>query len=568
MSSPSSSELSQPFQIRLDVKVPMRDGVLLSTDIYLPNSGGPFPALLVRTIYDNQASFYIDWAVSFVEAGYAVVMQDCRGRFDSGGEWEPYIHEADDGYDTQEWIGAQPWCDGNIGTFGVSYVGFTQTLPAPQRSRYVKALVPTVSQQDNYGHWYVDGALQLHVALNFINMAGRTMQRGSRKLMNSEEFYRRLPLVSALDDNVDLPFYRDVIRHYTFDDFWKSYSLRYRYEEVETPAYIITGWYDNLVHEGFKLYRGWSSKARSPEARRLSRLLVGPWSHSNIGSSAPFGTIEFGSESELDIVQEHIRWYDRRLRSLDNGFDDEPPVRIFVMGKNVWRREQEWPLPGTRYTKYYLHSDGGANSLHGNGSLSTEAPAEAPAEESPDRYSYDPQDPVPTLGGQIMAFQATVSGPWDRRPVERRDDVLVYTTEPLDHDVEATGPVSLTLYASSGATDTDFTGTLVDVHPDGKAIIICEGLLRARFRESIEHPTLMEPGHVYALRVDMWETSNMFKAGHRIRLEVSSSNFPRFDRNLNTGHQPGMDAEMRVADQTIYHDAEHASHLTLPVIPG
>ncbi len=559
----TSSRLSQPFEMKIDVGVPARDGVLLSADIYLPKSGGPFPTLLLRTIYDNQNASHMADVARFVERGYAVVLQDCRGRFDSGGEFSPYFQEAEDGYDTQEWIGAQPWCDGNIGTFGGSYVGFTQSLTAPLRSRYLKALVPTVSQQDNFGHFYVDGALQLHVAMNFINMSGRTMQSGTRNIMDHEEFYRRLPLVSALDDFVDLPFYRDVIRHYTFDDFWKSYSMRFKYEEVETPAYIVTGWYDNLVHEGFKLFRGWSTKTRTPESRGLSKLLVGPWSHGNIGSAALYGTVGFGGEAELDFVEERLRWYDRRLKGIDNGMDDEAPVRIFVMGENVWRSEQEWPLARAQGTRYYLHSRGGANSTSGVGSLSATPPGEEPA----DRFSYDPENPVPTLGGQIMAIQMTVSGPWDRQPVERRDDVLVYSTDPLERDVEVTGPISLTLHASSSARDTDFTGTLVDVYPDGKAIIICEGLLRARFRESIENPSLMDPGKVYELRVDMWETSNLFKAGHRIRLEVSSSNFPRFDRNLNTGNQPGMDAEMKVAEQTIYHDAQRPSYLTLPVVP-
>jgi putative CocE/NonD family hydrolase len=551
---------TQPVRIQLDVKIPMRDGVLLSADIYRPPSGGPFPALLIRTIYDKQQARYVAWTRRFVERGYAVVMQDCRGRHDSGGSWKPYVNEADDGYDTHEWIGKQPWCDGNVGAFGISYVGFTQTLPATQRSPYLKALAPIASQQDNFGHFYVDGALQLHVAMFFMNMTGRTMKREATSLMDWDELWRRLPLVSALDDIVDLPFYRDVIRHSSFDDFWKAYGLRNRYDQVEAPAYFITGWYDNLLHEAFKQYQGWSAQARSHDARMLSRLLVGPWSHQNIGSAEPFGS-NFGGAANLDIVEEQLRWFDRRLKGVANGMDDEPPIRIFVMGENVWRSEREWPLARTRYTRFYLHSRGAANSLHGNGSLS----ATPPADEPPDRYSYDPNDPVPTIGGQYMLL--VNSGPFDRRPLERRDDVLVYTTEPLARDLEVTGPVTLTLHASSSAPDTDFAATLVDVHPDGKAIILSEGLLRARFRESIERPTLIEPGRVYEYRIPIWETSNLFKAGHRIRLEVSSSNFPRFDRNPNTGRQPGMDAELRTADQTIFHDAQRPSHLTLPVIP-
>ena len=285
--SDSRATLAQPYRIMIDTRVTMRDGVELSADVYLPPEGGPFPTLLVRTIYDNQNRDNMEACKRFLDSGYAVVMQDCRGRFDSHGEFNPYYQEAEDGYDTQEWVGAQPWCDGNIGMFGNSYVGYTQSLTAPLRSRYLKAIAPTVSQQDNFGHWRVDGPLQLHVALNFINMAGRTMQRGPRSLIDSEAFYRRLPLISALDDLADVPFYRSAIEHETFDDFWKAYSLRSRYGEIETPAYVITGWYDNLVHEGFKLYRGWSQEARTSDARRLSRLLVGPWLHGPVGVPAP-----------------------------------------------------------------------------------------------------------------------------------------------------------------------------------------------------------------------------------------------------------------------------------------
>ena len=365
---------SQPYRIMIDARVKMRDGVELSADVYLPPEGGPFPTLLVRTIYDNQGENNMASCKRFLESGYAVVMQDCRGRFDSYGEFNPYYQEPEDGYDTQEWIGAQPWCDGNIGMFGTSYVGYTQSLTAPLRSKYLKAMVPTVSQQDNFGHWRVDGPLQLHVALNFINMAGRTMQRGPRSLMDSEAFYRRLPLISALDDLADVPFYRSVIEHETFDDFWKGYSLRFKYGEIETPAYIVTGWYDNLVHEGFKLYRGWSQEARTVEARRLSKLLVGPWLHGPVGVAAP-GAVDFGPDAAMDFHGEQLRWNDRRLKGIDNGIDDEPPVRIFVMGENVWRSENEWPLARTQYTSYYLHSGGGANTLNGDGVLSTEPPA-------------------------------------------------------------------------------------------------------------------------------------------------------------------------------------------------
>lgn len=553
--------MTQPLVLQLDVRAPMRDGVLLSCDIYRPTVGAPFPTLLIRTIYDKQQERYVAWTRRFVERGYAVVMQDCRGRHDSDGPWEPYVNEANDGHDTIQWIGSQPWCDGNVGMFGISYVGFTQTLPATQRSPYLKALVPIASQQDNFGHFYVDGALQLHVAMNFVNMAGRTMKRESTSLLDWDALWRRLPLESALDDIVDLPFYRDAVRHATYDEFWSGYGLRGRYGEVETPAYFITGWYDNLLHEAFKLHTGWRTQSRTDESRRRTRLLVGPWSHSNIGGCEPFGSIDFGQAAALDIVEEQLRWYDRRLRGIDNGIDDEPPIRIFVMGENAWRSEVEWPLARTEFTRFYLHSLEAANSLAGDGTLSTTHPEAEPT----DTFSYDPNDPVPTLGGSYMMLAN--SGPWDRRPVERRDDVLVYRSARLEEDVEVTGPVEVTLYISSDAPDTDFSAALVDCYPDGKAVVLCEGIRPARCRKSLAHPTPIEPGEVYELRIDLWETSNLFRRGHRIGLEVSSSNFPRFSRNLNTGAAPGISADMRVANQTVYHDAQRPSHVTLPIIP-
>jgi len=550
----------QDVKIQLDLKIPMRDGVRLYGALYRPAGGRRFPTLLIRSIYDTQHPRYVEWARRFAQNGYAVLLQDCRGRYESEGVWHPYVDETDDGYDTQQWVGAQPWCDGNIGTFGISYPGFTQILPAPLRSPYVKALMPIANQEDNYGHMRYNGVLQLQNAMNFIWLGNRTKQNVARELMDWPKVYRRLPLISALDDIADRPFYREVILHSSFDEFWKSYSMKGKYGEVEVPAYFVTGWYDNLLHEMFKCFTGGRSQARTPEARSQSKLLVGPWTHSQIGAPLP-GDVNFLPDSVVDIPGLHLRWYDRRLKGIDNGIDREAPVRIFVMGDNVWRGESEWPLARTQYKKYYLHSKGRANSLFGDGQLSLHEPGTEVA----DTFSYDPENPVPTLGGQTMFIEDT--GPKDRRPVERRDDVLVYSTAPLAEDQEITGPISLAVYASSSASDTDFTATLVDVYSEGQAIHLCEGIVRARFRESYEEPTSIDPGKIYKFEISLWETSNVFKAGHCIRLEISSSNFPRFDRNLNTGHPPGLDAEMAVAHQTIYHGARYPSHLLLPVIP-
>ena len=540
------------IHVQLDLKIPMRDGVKLYGAMVRPSQGDKFPVLLIRSPYSTQHPRYVDWSVRFAKAGYAAVMQDCRGRFESEGKWRPYVDEAQDGYDTQEWIGAQPWCDGTIGTFGVSYPGFTQILPAPYRSCYVKGLVPIANQEDNYGHLRYNGILQLQNVMNWVFLGDRTNQIAPRDLIDWDSVHRRLPLLTALDDIADRPFYREVIRHEPFDAFWSSYSMKGKYDEVETAAYFITGWYDNLVHEGFKQFTGWQSQASTPDARNLTKLLVGPWSHSNIGSDEPFGDVSFGSEASIDHIDEQIRWYDARLLGIDTGIDDEPPLRIFVMGENSWKTAHSWPLPETVYTNYYLH-DHGILSEHVSGN------------ENPELYQYDPMNPVPSLGGQYMPIAC--SGPFDRTDVEARDDVLVYSTELLKRDVEITGPILLKLYASSSSEDTDFTGTLVDVYPDRKAIILTEGILRARFRNSIEKEDFLVPGTVYEFDLDLWVTSNLFKAGHKIRLEISSSNFPRFDRNLNTGNRPGIDSEVLIANQIVYHDKDRPSHLILPVIP-
>src|SRR5262245_44503062 len=462
----------------------MRDGVLLSTDLYRPAVGEPFPTLLLRTYYDNQNALYVDWADQLARAGYAVALQDVRGRYDSDGVWRPYVDETNDGHDTLTWLGRQPWCDGNVGTFGISYNAFTATRPAPLRSPYLKAVMPLTGQEDNFGHVYCDGVLELWNAMNFLNLGSRTMQVASRRLVDFEALFRRLPLVSALDEIVDRPTYREFISHPTLDEFWLVYSLKGRYREIEAPAYVVTGWYDNLLHEGFKQFRGWRNEAR-PAARAGSKLLVGPWVHYNVqsggGGLARYGDLDFGTASLVDILALHRRWFDRWLRGVENGIDAEAPLRLFVMGTNVWRDEAEWPLARTRWTDYHLHSGGRANSLHGDGRLGPDGPGDEPS----DGFDYDPDRPVPTLGGQIQS--PSDCGPRDRRPVERRDDVLVYTSAVLEADLEVTGPVVLTLHAASSAPDTDFTATLVDVHPTGQAMIVCEGIRRARYRESLSH---------------------------------------------------------------------------------
>ncbi len=561
--------LVAPGRLLLDRKVPMRDGVELSADVWLPPTGeGPWPALLLRTIYDNQEGRYIAWARGFNDAGYVAVMQDCRGRGDSEGTWDPYICELYDGYDTHEWVGRQPWCDGNVGTFGLSYPGFTQTLPATLRSPYLKAVAPIASQQDNYGHHRIDGVIHLAVSLTFLNMVGRSMQYPSLQQFDQHELFKHLPIADAFEVVTSThPYYQGVLDHENYDEWWSRYSLRQRYSEVEVPALFISGWYDSLLHENFKLFNGWSKNARTEAARKRTKLMVGPWSH----QVAPWGRIPLGANGEYqertfgvsairDIVDLHTRWYDQRLKGIDTGIDGEPPIELFVMGENQWRFENQWPLERTEWTRFYLQGDGEAGERAGR--LALEAPA---GDQPPHRFRYDPGDPVPSWGAQYQSCD--LCGPRERREIERRPDVLTFTTDPLHRELEVTGPVSALIFASSTAVDTDFTAALVDVAPDGAAIILCEGIVRARFRNGTSTPQMMNPGEVYPFRIDMWDTSNLFQAGHRLRLEISSSNFPRYNRNLNSGNPIATDKEIRVAHQTVFHDARRPSCLLLPVIP-
>ena len=569
--------LVEPGRLMINIPVPMRDGVNLSADIWLPASSqgdGPWPALLLRTIYDNQEPRYMGWTRKFIERGYAVVVQDCRGRGDSGGEWDPYVCELNDGYDTHEWVGQQSWCDGNVGTFGLSYPGFTQTLPASLRSKYLKAVAPIASQQDNYGHHRVNGVIHHSVSLTFLNMLGHSMQSESLKHYDQQEFFKTLPIDTAMEVVTRThPYYKGVIDHEQYDDWWDSYSLRNKYSEMAVPSLFITGWFDSLSHENFKLFNGWTTQARTEDARKKTKLIVGPWSHQvspwgrePMGENGEYQDRTFGRQGLWDIVDMHTHWYDQRLKGIDTGIDDEPPIKLFVMGQNEWRYENEWPLARTEWTKYYLHGTG--DSAGTGGWLSTDLEA---IDETADRFTYDPADPVPSWGAQYQSLD--LCGPRDRTAIEQRADVLTFTSAVLTQAVEVTGPVTATIWASSDTLDTDFTAALVDVEPaaedgeEGRPIILCEGIVRARFRNGTDNPEMMAPGEIYEFDIDMWDTSNLFEEGHRIRVEISSSNFPRYNRNLNSGNPIATDTEITVANQQVYHDSLHPSHITLPVIP-
>ena len=547
---PEPTGPSQPVYEIIDeskVPVPMQDGVNLAAHVYRPDAPGKFPSLMLQRYF--RAPFQDEHAEYFAKRGYAVALVDSRGRYDSGGKWVPYVNEPRDGYDAHQWLGQQEWSNGKIGTMGISYNGFTQVMPATLASPYLKCLIPRENQQTNFGHLYNDGIMQLNVVFEF----GLFTKQGSQtqKILPSEDpHYRRLPLLAAVDDFPQVEHVKDWFAHAKYDEYWKSYGIREKYGQIQVPAYFMTGWYDNLVHEGWRNFKGFTEEGGSEEARKGTKILVGPWQHG-------------GTNSYPELLDVELRWYDYWLKGVQNRIDKEPPIKIFVMGPDVWRFENEWPLARTQFTKYYISSGGKANSEQGDGTL-TSAPGQNAL---PDRYVYDPDNPVPTMGGQISTHPE-IRGPRNRSSVQGRKDILVYTSEPLEEDMEITGPVDFKLYAASSAVDTDWTATLSDVHPDGQAITVCEGIRGARFRDSLENPTLIEPDKIYEYNISLWETSYVLKAGHRIRLEISSSSFPRFARNQNIGEPLGTSDKMIKAKQTVYHNAEYPSHLVLPVIPA
>jgi putative CocE/NonD family hydrolase len=466
--------------------VPMRDGVRLAADVYRPDREGKFPVLLSRTPYNKDGQRAL--ASFFAQNGYVAVVMDSRGLYASHGKWHPYVDEAQDGFDTQQWIGQQPWCDGKIGMFGTSYPGFTQLLPAPFRSPYVKAIMPVAAQSDNYGAiWSSDGIYHLSLALSWGPQQEAIATEKARPSPSWVRVMNTLPLRSAMEVvGVYSQFVADTMTHQSYDDFWRQMSIRDKYSEMDVPAFHITGWYDDLTHETLLNFTNMRKQSRSDYARRWQKLLIGPWGH-GIRTDPKYDEMDFGPQMTTDSRALHLHWYDYHLKGVQNGLDKEAPIRIYVMGENVWRDEQEWPLSRARATRFFLHSDGGANTRMGDGKLSEKAPLE----ESSDKYVYDPRFPAPTYGGHgsggggITPDSAfSIHGPMDQRAVQQRNDVLVYSTDPLTEDLEVTGAIDLNLFFSTDVPDTDFFATISDVYPDGRAILITEGAVRARIRES------------------------------------------------------------------------------------
>ena len=577
---------SVSVKVETNLPAAMRDGTVLYADVYRPDGPGPFPTILQRTPYDKSAPLSAQMLdpIKAAKAGFAHIIQDTRGRFTSEGQFYCFDDDINDGYDTVEWAASQPWSNGKVGMVGASYVGATQWLAATTRPPHLACIAPNVTASNYHDGWtYQGGAFELgfNVSWTLLQLTLANFNAASRGKNVAEA--RRGDLLAAVDGMDDsflhLPmrdfpplkdgladYFYDWLAHPDFDDYWKKLCIEEHHGNIATPALNIGGWYDIFLGGTIRNFLGMGKHGATDDARRGQKLLIGPWQHGSRGTSMA-GNHYFGVAADamaLGLDEMHLRWYDYWLKGVDNGIMDEAPVKIFVMGDDVWRDEQEWPLARAQDTKFYLHSGGKANTRHGDGSLSVSPPADEPT----DVFLYNPADPVPTRGGQLCCNpHFATNGAFDQIQIEERADVLVYSTPPLERDVEVTGPVTVTLWAATSGADTDFTAKLVDVCEDGCARNLTDGIIRARYRESMSSPSPVEPGKAYCYTIDLWATSNVFKAGHQIRLEVSSSNFPRFDRNTNTGKLIAGDAELKPALQTVLHNAGHPSHVTLPIVP-
>jgi len=572
-----STREQYPVRVESGVSVKMRDGVILRGDIYRPDTDGKFPVLLQRTPYRRFSwGNDIHFAQHAASLGYIVFLQDVRGRYTSDGEWRPFVHESEDGYDTIEWIAAQPYSNGKVGMFGGSYVGATQMLAAIANPPHLAGICPVVTASNYHEGWtYQGGAFEQWFNESWTSgLAQDTLERKIERNPNKQEDVNVLPLTAypilklspAITDtsaSALAPYFLDWLAHPSYDGYWKAISIEDHFVQIHVPALHVAAWYDIFLGGSLRNYLGIKSSGGSEAARRGQRLIVVIGGHA--GGGRKIGDVDFGPEAErFEEDEVALHYYDFLLKGAQNEFATGKPVQIFVMGSNRWREEDDWPLARAKTTKFFLHSQGAANSSRGNGSLSTTPPGSEP----PDKFVYDPSKPVPTVGGPLCCdADHLAAGPRDQRGVESREDVLVYSTAALEHELEVTGPVRLAFFASSTAVDTDFTAKLVDVAPDGTAINLTEGILRSRYRDSAATAAPLVPDAVYPLTIDLWATSNVFKAGHRIRLEISSSNFPRFDRNLNTGESAASSAKSRTATNTIFHDAERPTALYLPVLP-
>ncbi|MDE3228476.1 MAG: CocE/NonD family hydrolase [Chloroflexota bacterium] len=578
----------RPFagvKVEYDVPATLRDGVVLRANVYRPDDGGDatWPVLLTRLPYGKDlpmGSALLDPAQA-ARRGYIVVVQDVRGTFSSEGAWYPFKHEREDGEDSVAWAAQLPGSNGQVGMFGASYFGQTQWMAA--KSPALRAMVPTVtwadaeetSIRDGVLEWGVQASWLLQQSLGqmFRRYAGdpQTLGKAVYSVVNSYDTlpqgYTALPLnqfppLHALDLQAPLV---DIINARDSGDFGDLPHGPQDYDNISLPTLHIGGWYDIFLKGTIRNFDEMRQRGRPGQ-----RLVIGPWTHGVF--SPTIGDIYFGMASsgalldyQIDLMSLQLQFFDRWLKDIPSPTDDQPAVKYFLMGANIWRSSETWPPAAATEQRWYLHSGGHANSASGDGALSQTQPGAEPA----DHYTYDPLAPTPTIGGPTLMHGAFRAGPIDQGPIEQRDDTLVFTSAPLERPLEVTGPVSVTLHVATDAPDTDFVARLVDVYPDGRAIPLTDGITRLMYRDGVRSPSAtLEPGRSYPVTIDLWATGNLFLPGHRVRLDVASSSFPRWERNLNTGQSSATTTEAQSAHQTILHDSDHPSYLALPVMPG
>jgi putative CocE/NonD family hydrolase len=542
----------------------MRDGVELALDLLRPQVDQPLPVVLLRTPYDKtMARKWIEATHSaLTRRGYAVAINDCRGRFNSDGEFFPLQQERADGYDVVEWIAEQDWCDGNIGMLGASYDAWTQWYAATEAPPHLKAIVPQVAPPTS--PWrnepIQNGIFRTCFAEWLVGMGRRSWQFydwAAKAYTEQQPYYESLPFADlASDAKVTSKWWSEYMRHPNYDEFWKAGAYG-PHDQIGVPALHITGWWDLNFPGGPANFEGMRQDGATEAARMGQKLIIGPWAH-QVNWTTNLSGVEFGEHAVIELSEYVLRFFDRWLKGAANGLDDEESVYVFVINTGKWRAEPTWPVPGTEEVPFYLHSDGEANSFLGDGVLSTEPPTD---EEAADEFTYDPERVERTLWNLH-------AGPVDDRLPTARADVLCYTTEALTEPLEVIGWVKCQLYAASSALDTDWHARLVDVTPDGAARFLCHGMLRARFRESLEEPKLLEPDKPYLFEFSMDATGIRFLPGHRIRLEIASAWFTQFARNLNGGaDNPFLESDPVVAQQTVFHRPGLASRVILPVVP-
>lgn len=574
--------LSQPsspvyeVQVERQVPIPMSDGTLLRADVYRPKGSERYPVLVERVAYalEERCRFFGEY---YASRGYVVVGQNVRGRFRSEGVFAPFRDdgwgEHRDGYDTILWAGTQPWSNGAVGMLDGSYSAGTQYLLAPTRPPYLRALFAREGLSNIYRDFVFRGGayqLKLHREWTLENELAvcqalppspeqQQREAGLRQALEEvDRWFRHLPLFSCPPLEGLASWYFEDLRHPEDGPYWWPMNLERQFAEVETPIVHLGGWFDLFLDSTLRCFQGIQTHGKTETCRTQQRLIIGPWIHGpdQVGQSA-VGELDFGPEAAFDLFAYRLAWYDYWLKGIQNAIMESAPVRVFLMGDNRWLEASTWPLPDTISQPIYLRSGTGQTegSLN-NGGLTFEPPG---TEEPAESFLYDPSSPVESL------LSRPLLGPRDHRRVEGQ--MLTYTSHPLEYALTVVGPVKAILYAASSAPDTDWVVRLCDVWPDGRSMSVCDGILRARCRDSLAQPTFLHPGQVYRFEIDLQATAQVFQAGHHLRVEVTSSDFPRYDRNLNTEEMFGLGTQGQMAHNTIFYGGLRASHLLLPVRP-